>query len=620
MTNPDPVDQIDGLIDTSDVSKVEMSAELKAVLRRFESVDEVANTSLSGRFAIVLGGFIWIKNTESVEAANGTTIIEDGDGVNWYKTFANGLDYVGAYNAGTTYQESQWVTYNNSSWFSIDDDNVGHTPALGSAYWAPMAVAGSPGGPITIPYTFSTTTTDSDPGNGGLRLGSATQNATTVIRADLLDNLGNTWTGVLDTFDGSTSTIKGFIRIQHEFDETKWLLFTLSARATPSGYRNLTVACVGYSAASPFANGNPILLEFIRNGDKGDTGATGATGSTGSTGSTGATGPAAWSAPAAWLTATAYVAGPPASVVTQGGETYVCLIAHTSGTFATDLAASKWLKVAAKGDTGATGATGATGSTGATGAAGSGSLTICRVVAVANVAIATALENGDTLDGVTLTTGDRVLLTAQTAPEENGVYTVPASGASSRDSSFTTYDTMPGVFLSVMEGTVNADTLWRVTSNRGGTINVTAVAISAFSASGGGSADGFGRARCVATTNVALSNGLENGDSVGGVTLATGDSVLLTGQTAPAENGLYTAVASGAASRHTSFSTFNSLAGSFFSVSEGTKADKLYQCTSDAGGTINTTALAFQEFPNTAEAWGNWTGVVGVTDNWGAWT
>ena len=67
----------------------------------------------------------------------------------------------------------------------------------------------------------------------------------------------------------------------------------------------------------------------------------------------GLTGPAAWGAPAAWLTATAYTVGPPASLVTQGGETYVCLVSHTSGVFATDLAASKWIKVASKGADGA---------------------------------------------------------------------------------------------------------------------------------------------------------------------------------------------------------------------------------------------------------------------------
>ena len=74
--------------------------------------------------------------------------------------------------------------------------------------------------------------------------------------------------------------------------------------------------------------------------------------SKGDTGATGSTGPAAWSVPAAWVTGHAYVAGPPASVVTQGGESYVCLVAHTSGTFATDLAASKWIKVTQKGTDG----------------------------------------------------------------------------------------------------------------------------------------------------------------------------------------------------------------------------------------------------------------------------
>ncbi|UEM08245.1 hypothetical protein J4G43_025830 [Bradyrhizobium barranii subsp. barranii] len=68
-----------------------------------------------------------------------------------------------------------------------------------------------------------------------------------------------------------------------------------------------------------------------------------------SIGPAGNTGPAAWTPPAAWATATAYTAGPPASVVVQSGETYVCLVSHTSGAFASDLAASKWIKVASAG-------------------------------------------------------------------------------------------------------------------------------------------------------------------------------------------------------------------------------------------------------------------------------
>lgn len=61
------------------------------------------------------------------------------------------------------------------------------------------------------------------------------------------------------------------------------------------------------------------------------------------------------------------------------------------------------------------------------------------VASQANVAVASALENGDVVDGVTLATGNLVLLKAQTDPKENGVYVVPAAGAASRSASFGAY-------------------------------------------------------------------------------------------------------------------------------------------------------------------------------------
>lgn len=45
-----------------------------------------------------------------------------------------------------------------------------------------------------------------------------------------------------------------------------------------------------------------------------------------------------------WLTSTAYAVG---DVVTQSSVFYKCLVAHTSGTFATDLAAGDWVAVTA---------------------------------------------------------------------------------------------------------------------------------------------------------------------------------------------------------------------------------------------------------------------------------
>lgn len=86
----------------------------------------------------------------------------------------------------------------------------------------------------------------------------------------------------------------------------------------------------------------------------GPPGVDGTDGTNGTNGTNGTDGAQPWATPpTAWLTATSYTATAPASVVTQGGETYVCAISHTSGVFATDLAASRWVKIAAKGADGA---------------------------------------------------------------------------------------------------------------------------------------------------------------------------------------------------------------------------------------------------------------------------
>lgn len=61
------------------------------------------------------------------------------------------------------------------------------------------------------------------------------------------------------------------------------------------------------------------------------------------------------------------------------------------------------------------------------------------VASQANVNLASELENGDTVDGVVLATGNLVLVKAQTDPKENGVYVVPASGAASRSTDFGAY-------------------------------------------------------------------------------------------------------------------------------------------------------------------------------------
>ncbi len=107
-------------------------------------------------------------------------------------------------------------------------------------------------------------------------------------------------------------------------------------------------------------------------------------------------------------------------------------------------------------------------------------------------------------------------------------------------------------------------------------------------------------ARAASTANVAIATGLENGDVLDGVTLATGNRVLLKNQTTTSQNGLYTVVASGSASRDTEFDIISEIAGQLILVSEGTSnADLMFLCTTDTSATLGSSAITYtQVFPS----------------------
>ena len=97
------------------------------------------------------------------------------------------------------------------------------------------------------------------------------------------------------------------------------------------------------------------------------------------------------------------------------------------------------------------------------------------------------------------------------------------------------------------------------------------------------------------TANVNISNGLEAGDSVGGVTLVAGDRVLLKDQTDATENGLYLAVSSGVASRDPEYDTIAEISGSLIVVNQGTNDNKIFLCTTDSNGSIGSTAITYTQ-------------------------
>lgn len=110
--------------------------------------------------------------------------------------------------------------------------------------------------------------------------------------------------------------------------------------------------------------------------------------------------------------------------------------------------------------------------------------TAVRVATTANGTLASAFANGQTVDGVTLATGDRILLKDQSTGSQNGIYTVNASGAPTRATDADANAEIGGMFAFVQEGTANADTGWLCTNDGSITVGTTALTFVQFSAAG----------------------------------------------------------------------------------------------------------------------------------------
>lgn len=114
-----------------------------------------------------------------------------------------------------------------------------------------------------------------------------------------------------------------------------------------------------------------------------------------------------------------------------------------------------------------------------------------RVATTIDGTLSSAFANGQTIDGVTLVTGNRILIKNQSAPAENGIYTVNASGAPTRATDMDVWSEVAGAWVTVQEGTTNADTVWLSTANDGGTLNTTAITWTNPITSGGLTASNF---------------------------------------------------------------------------------------------------------------------------------
>lgn len=88
-----------------------------------------------------------------------------------------------------------------------------------------------------------------------------------------------------------------------------------------------------------------------------------------------------------------------------------------------------------------------------------------RVATTTAGTLSSSFEDGDTVDGVTLATGDRILIKNQGTGSENGIYVVAASGAPTRADDASTSAEVRGAAVFVEEGSTLAGTQWILTTD-----------------------------------------------------------------------------------------------------------------------------------------------------------
>ena len=129
-------------------------------------------------------------------------------------------------------------------------------------------------GGVTFDYTFNTITTDSDPGQGKLRISEGIFSGALTLFIDDEDVNGDDISSYLQTIDDSTSTLKGHFRITNKANSDDFAIFSITGSNTDGG--TYFKVCATYlSGSTSFSNNEDILITFARTGDKGDAGAQG---------------------------------------------------------------------------------------------------------------------------------------------------------------------------------------------------------------------------------------------------------------------------------------------------------------------------------------------------------
>lgn len=221
-----------------------------------------------------------------------------------------------------------------------------------------------------------------------------------------------------------------------------------------------------------------------------------------------------------------------------------------------------------------------------------------RVASTDNVDVAAGGVTGFTVDGVTLSVGDRVLLKNQRQASENGIYVASAGAWTRATDANTGVLLVPGFVTFALEGTQRGGWTFQNPANpilgQAGT-GLSFVPLTALQT--------YDPAKAATTAPLVSLSGLQ---TVDGVTLAVGDRVLVKDQLNAADNGIYV-VSTDAWPRASDADTAAELrAGSYVFITSGiTNSGKGFALANDAVqvGTTDLTFGAFTVQPQRSNFW-----------------
>lgn len=202
------------------------------------------------------------------------------------------------------------------------------------------------------------------------------------------------------------------------------------------------------------------------------------------------------------------------------------------------------------------------------------------------------LSSTQTIDGVSLSVGDRVLVKDQTSASENGIYIVQSSSWVRSNDANSDSKVNSGMIVFVKEGSVNLDQIFVLTTDGNISLDTTNLDFKSLTKDIGVAKEPV---KVSTTENITLSGT----QTIDGISLSVNDRILVKNQTNGSNNGIYT-VLSGSWARSDDFDSNSKVAsGILVYVKEGSiNGDSAFILTSDNPINLGSTSLVFEKLLN----------------------